>query len=163
MLTYGVDLSLTSTAVVAVRRTKVVVRKLITTTKDATRPYDDQGRQEWLVNGLLQALPENEPYRVFIEDHAFGTIHSDTRVHELGGIVKRELWLREVDFELVPVGTLKLFATGSGRASKEQMMEAAEADGFDLPRAPRGGWGAGADDLADAYWLAKRGVIRGVA
>jgi crossover junction endodeoxyribonuclease RuvC len=46
----------------------------------------------------------------------------------------------------VPVGVIKKFATGKGNATKEEMIEAALADGArDIED----------DNAADAYWLAK--------
>lgn len=71
---------------------------------------------------------------------------------EIGGIVRAILHRRGVPFVDVPPSTLKVFAVNDGRATKEQMFDAARALCAQDP--PRN------DDEADAFWLRRMGVAR---
>lgn len=65
------------------------------------------------------------------------------RLGELRGAVILRLFERGTPYLEVNPGTLKLYATGHGKASKEQMVAAAEFCGADVAN----------DDEADAFWL----------
>ena len=87
-----------------------------------------------------------------IEDHAYGVQTNATyRLGHLHGIVRRDVQELFIRFLLVEPTTVKLAATGSGRAEKPQMIAATQAAGFDLAR-----FGATTrHNVADAYWLAR--------
>lgn len=144
----GIDSSLTGTGIVVVRGSKVLASTLLETKKSEDREYDDQQRLEFLVQSTIRFLSDfdEEDILVGIENHAFGMQHGDTRPHELGGIIKLELWRRGIPFVLKAVSSIKLFGAGHGRATKQQMSEAAIADGFAPGRN---------HNLADAYFVAK--------
>lgn len=86
--------------------------------------------------------------KVFMEGYAYGAKLNREKLGELGGIVK--LACRHVlcrDPQSVAPTALKAFATGSGRATKEQMVRAVQQ--FDPEITD--------DNLADAYLLAVYG------
>lgn len=68
-----------------------------------------------------------QPDYVAIEDYAYSPQGQKTQLGELAGVVKHHLFLMRVPpFTLVSPQTLKKFATGAGRCSKEEMVEAAQ-------------------------------------
>lgn len=86
--------------------------------------------------------------KVFMEGYAYGAKLNREKLGELGGIVK--LACRHVlcrDPQSVAPTALKQFATGSGRATKEQMVEAVQRFDPEITN----------DNLADAYLLALYG------
>jgi Holliday junction resolvasome RuvABC endonuclease subunit len=95
------------------------------------------------------ALSLSSDVRVFMEGYAYGAKLNREKLGELGGIVK--LAVRHVlhtDPVSVPPTTLKQFATGSGKASKEQMVTAVQQFDPEITN----------DNLADAYLLALYGT-----
>lgn len=85
------------------------------------------------------------PVHVSMEGYAYGARQNREKLGELGGIVK--LATRLVLYSeptSIPPTTLKQFATGSGRATKEQMVKAVQEFDPDITN----------DNLADAYLLA---------
>ena len=87
-----------------------------------------------------------------IEDHAYGVRTNATyRMGHLHGLVRRDVQRALGAFLLVEPTTVKLAATGSGRAEKPAMIAATEAAGFDL--APFSA--STRHNIADAFWLAR--------
>lgn len=70
---------------------------------------------------------------------------------ELGGIIRAALTRAGIAFADVNPNTLKVFATGNGRADKDAMLEAAQAHS-DHP--------INTHDAADAYFLRLMGLAR---
>lgn len=62
----------------------------------------------------------------------------------LNGVVRWHLWDVEVPYLDVPPGTLKVYATGNGKATKTEMVVAAR---------DRLGYEGKSDDESDALWL----------
>jgi len=93
---------------------------------------------------------------VVIEGSSFGSRGS--AVDQLAGLrmlVRHKLYLLNVPFAVVPPSTLKSYTTGSGQASKAQMVAAlADRHGLDLLpyKVSHGKY-----DMADAYALAAMG------
>ena len=85
------------------------------------------------------------PVYVSMEGYAYGAKLNREKLGELGGVVK--LATRLVLYSeptSIPPTTLKAFATGNGRASKEDMVRAAQEFDPEITN----------DNLADAYLLA---------
>lgn len=80
-----------------------------------------------------------------MEGYSFQSTHRAFDLGEVGGVVKTLLLENEVPYVVVPPATLKLFATGSGSASKDDMLEAARR----LGATPTD------DNQADAFFLAR--------
>ena len=147
----GLDLSLTGTGIVVLSSTqRVVMHALVKTKKDEEQTYDLQERIHTIVDAVSLYCRDTDVNTIVIEDHAFHPARgSDTRPHELSGVVKYELWRLDMGFLLANISTVKKFATGKGNASKEEMRVAAGVAGFEP--------GAKNDNLADAYFLARWG------
>lgn len=102
----------------------------------------------------MYGVRKYRPELVVIEGHAFNSHGgSSNALHELHGVVKQTLWKNESAFVLCPPPKLKKEATGNGRASKEEMIEAA----YEWWPALRNISGK-TDDLADALHLARWGA-----
>jgi Holliday junction resolvasome RuvABC endonuclease subunit len=102
-----------------------------------------------LVCFLAYAQSLSPTVKVFMEGYAYGAKLNREKLGELGGVVK--LATRHVLYSeptSVPPTTLKQFATGSGRATKEQMVKAAQEFDAEITN----------DNLADAYLLALYGT-----
>lgn len=87
-----------------------------------------------------------------IEGYAMGVQGAGVRSNaELGGVIRLLLYDLGIGIITVPPASLKLFATGSGRAQKHEMIDAAVVDANGL-------YGIGDDNQADAYWLRQLGL-----
>lgn len=135
MLILGLDLSLTSTGATLLRgKLPVAVARFTTTPADGA----DVERGEKIACELQDWLELNGvPDRIGIEDYAHSKATNVSRLGELGGCVKRMLWLelgRDPRAVIkMPSSTVKKFATGNGRASKEDMVVAAAPYLEDFP------------------------------
>jgi Holliday junction resolvasome RuvABC endonuclease subunit len=92
---------------------------------------------------ILAVLPLHTEL-VVIEDYAPGAMHRALDIGELGGVVRCALWDSGVPYMLVNPNVLKRYATGTGRADKFQVMQAAEK---------RLGYTGHFHDESDALWL----------
>lgn len=135
MLILGLDLSLTSTGATLLKG-----RRPIAVANFKTSPADgaDVERGEKIASELRDWIEENGlPDRIGIEDYAHSKATNVSRLGELGGCVKRMLWLdlgRDPRAVIkMPSSTVKKFATGNGRASKDEMIAAAAPYLEDFP------------------------------
>lgn len=174
-MTGGLDLSLAGSAGVLLDAEGRVVRVLAfsTSSREVARyaghptvrvlpsPDVEQGdaraswsRTVWAANQIARWLSDSADASplLAIEDHAYGVRTNATyRMGHLHGLVRRDVQRLLGRFLLVEPTTVKLAATGSGRAEKPQMIAATEADGYDLS-----GFAATTrHNVADAYWLAR--------
>ena len=178
MRTYiGLDLSLTGTGAVQIDAHGQVMSVLAWSTserevaqsKKAKRDYSlelhrtpevEQGdaHASWLrtvdvADTLRRWLDQNAGVgtHVAIEDHAYGVkTNAVYRLGHLHGLVRYNANALGLPFLLVEPTTVKFFATGKGRAEKDEMVAATVDKGFDL-------WDFGAStrhNVADAFWLA---------
>lgn len=100
---------------------------------------------------VLAIVDTAKPDLVVLEDYAPNSLgtNSTIRSAEAGGVVRTHLTLRHHDWRTVAPNTLKKYATGNGRATKEEMVTRA----IEL--------GAAATithDEADAYFLRRYGI-----
>ena len=87
------------------------------------------------------------PHAVFIERTYSRGKRTAEVLNGLTAITLAVLERRGIEYAFVDATTLKKFATGSGNADKQAMIDAArEATGLTLPH-----------DIADAYWLTRYG------
>ena len=82
-----------------------------------------------------------------LESYSYDSIHRAFDLGEVAGTVKVALLENSVQYLAVPPVTLKLFATGSTRASKEDMVQRAREEGVALVDND--------DNQADALFLAR--------
>lgn len=91
----------------------------------------------------------HEDLNVFVEGYAYGAKYQRESLAELGGVIRRFLYLRNLTFWIVPPTSLKLFVTGTGRAKKNYMKKRTKEK-----------WGQAfkSDDVCDAYGMARLGM-----
>jgi Holliday junction resolvasome RuvABC endonuclease subunit len=112
---------------------------------------------------FLTLLESMKPKAVVLEAQV-NSAHNGTlgmkATAELFGVLGLILWTRDIPCAEVNPVTLKVFATGSARASKEQMIESAIANGANLPqmRLSHNRW-VPDHNAADAWWLWQMGVM----
>jgi crossover junction endodeoxyribonuclease RuvC len=138
----GLDLSLTSTGV-AYADTQVSLR---TTSKGPQRLHE-----LWvLLETTISAI--NDPL-VVVEGYSYSSRNSQSHsIGELGGVIRVELWRRNIPYIVVAPTARAKFATGRGNASKIEVMSAISAKtGITWS-------GSGADDMCDAWILQEMGL-----
>jgi Holliday junction resolvasome RuvABC endonuclease subunit len=115
--------------------------------RDKTIFYgSDEERIEFIARTVMRCWRKWQPAAVGVEGYAFGAKGRGlTIIHETAGVVKQDLYRREALVQIIGPTELKLYATGNGHASKEEMIAAAKARGFDP---------SDNDNLADAFLLA---------
>lgn len=138
----GVDLSLTSTGVC----TSLEDIQAWSTTKKGHE------REDYFESELAELVTSIENPYVVIEGYAFGKKMSRVySIGELGGIVKRWLWIHNVPYTIVPPTVRAKFATGRGNASKAEVVSVVSA------RTGIAFTGKGTDDMVDAFILYEMG------
>ena len=152
----GLDISLTSTGVVAIENGKIISQKLV-------RPKDMIGRKKAreirIIRDLImvEVLKHNKKNtKIMIEDFAYGVLYMKVNgkpicgsVFEMGGLgyaVQIKLLEYGYEYQLTEPTTLKKWVTSKGNAKKEQMLKEAYKR-----------WGVDFDsnDICDAYCLAR--------
>lgn len=94
------------------------------------------------------------PYRpldieVFVEGYAYGAKYQRESLAELGGVMRRYLYLAKLNFWIIPPTSLKLFVTGTGKASKNYMKKCTKEKWDQVFKS---------DDVCDAYGMARLGM-----
>lgn len=86
---------------------------------------------------------------IFLEGYAYGARYQRESLAELGGVMRRYLHLAELNFWIIPPTSVKLFVTGTGKASKNYMKKCTKDQ-----------WGKvfKSDDVCDAHGLARLGM-----
>lgn len=150
MIAIGLDLSLQATGIAYVNGTT----RVLDTPKAKIAGYE---RIDYIVREVhlatLEGVNAAELRRIVvgIEGYNFGAQgQSGIRdTAELGGVVRHHLWTCSIAWVEIPPTSLKKFATGSGGASKDDMLEAAQSH-LDADIADH--------NCADAAWL--RAAVR---
>lgn len=159
----GVDQSLTQTAVVIYeviynhaneRHIKEVVHCQVIKTKKLQDDWliDAHARSVQVAEQIFRIADEHRPDILVVESPSLGSSGRATRTLPfLLGMILSAF----TEFQHVPPSTLKKYATGSGNADKDQMVDALKEvspqfykDLMSMPKT------TGRYDLADAYWLA---------
>jgi len=85
----------------------------------------------------------------FVEGYAYGAKYQRESLAELGGVIRRYLFLANLTFWIIPPTSLKLFVTGTGKASKNYMKKCTKEK-----------WGQvfKSDDVCDAYGMSRLGM-----
>lgn len=139
----GLDLSTVSTGV-ATRKGAFAIRPV---GKTAFRRSKD------IALGIRVCLVSERIALAVIEAPAFNAEgRGRIQLAELCGMVKLVLFQHGVPWVSVAPSQVKLYATGNGRASKEQVLAAALCAGMPAPGRKR------AYDEADAFWLRQMGL-----
>jgi Holliday junction resolvasome RuvABC endonuclease subunit len=155
MITIGIDQSYTSSGVVILDDSGnlVDVRRLVSDKK-----LDMFDRAWQMANFVVDTIIEVGADSVAIEGLAFGIRGSATR--DLAGLQYMIVCLVRhrtgKDVKIIAPLTLKKFATGSGKASKKDMVAAIPPEFVHFMQVEKGlKKTTGLTDVADAYFLAK--------
>jgi Holliday junction resolvasome RuvABC endonuclease subunit len=136
----GLDLSLRATGIAHVDGTVETYKPKAD--KDSNCGLDRMVEIRDYITHLYAAPLDYE--LVMVEGLAFDAHDTSRWQAQLAGIVRSTLFDYHIPFLLAPPATLKKYATGSGKASKGQVLQAAQKrlgyDGID-------------DNEADALWL----------
>jgi Holliday junction resolvasome RuvABC endonuclease subunit len=144
----GVDLSLTATGI-NLNDGKPRQHRLIRTKPDEHLEV----RKDRIVTSILRYAKRSRCSIVLLEKLNSGPKNHDNRPAQAMSVVTRELWLAGIPYDEVASNTVKLYATGNGRAEKPEMVEAAEALGVDLSAYAK----SLRHNVADAIWVAAWG------
>ena len=135
MTTYlGLDISLTSTGIVAINSGKIISQKLVRIKSEGRKKEKEIRLIRDMV--MVEVLKHNKKNtKVMIEDLAYGILYMKINnkpicnsAFELGGLnyaVRIKLLEFGYDFGLVPPTTLKQYACGKGNCKKEMMLKEA--------------------------------------
>ena len=154
MMVLGIDQSLTSTGWCLLLDGDIIEYGIITSDKNKSnflRAID-------VANEVTESKYMFSIEKVVIEGLPFMSRSNVTR--DLAGLqflVYDRLfdYFEEEDIAVVPPTSLKKFATGSGKASKEEMFEAlSQTEKAKFGKTPKS---KGRYDITDAYWLARYG------
>lgn len=149
----GIDQSYTSTGICVIKDDEVAYFDCIKTAKS-----NDVFHRCWEVTDKIRSLiKEHNPDYVSIEGLAFGMTGNATR--DLAGlqfsIITTAKYIDGVNIDIITPLSLKKFATGNGKAKKDDMMAAIPANVLDVFKARGYKKTTGLADLTDAYFLAK--------
>lgn len=137
----GLDISLTATGLVVLDGSLRLVHTQLIKTKP--KDFTSQEARYWhIAREIMLALRPHRPLEVDIEGPAFSM--KEKRIYECAAVVRHELWKRKVEFNILAPSSLKKFGTGNGRASKDEMVAAAQLAHPEIKD----------DNIADAYHLA---------
>jgi Holliday junction resolvasome RuvABC endonuclease subunit len=149
----GLDLSSTNTGLVALTEDGTIVKHALISPNKALNFEERVVETIKTISNIVEEFTDSNKYqtlRVAIEGGALYGKGKRNELAMLNGAVYYMFLLRGVDTILVPPSRLKKFATGSGRASKGEMLEA-------LPKLTSSSFQRTYkkyDDVVDAYWLA---------
>lgn len=145
----GVDLSLTGTGLVGINAYKASSNDIFA--KTITTKEKGMARVDHILTEITRELTTTEYDLVCLEGYSFGSKgRAVFQAGELGGIVRHWLWSEEIPWIEIPPTQVKKFATGKGNVNKDQvMMQVYKRWGFEAPD----------DNQADAYVLAKIGLV----
>lgn len=153
MVTVGIDQSYTSCGFVALDGDKILYAEA----------YGSDKSSDIFWRSWTQTLYTNElinkwqPKHIALEGLAFMRFGNATR--DLAGLqfvlVTTLRYRRNQDVEVIAPLTLKKFATGSGKAKKDDMVDSLPQDVREYFEAQGFKKSKGLYDVTDAYWLAK--------
>lgn len=137
----GLDLSLTATGIGHPAGEVEVVNPA-----KIVKGIDGMGRIELIRERIAEIITKHVLVElVVIEGYSYGSHLAYAReIGELGGVIRNHLYQERVPYIDVPPNTLKKIATGNGKATKYQVMQAA---------AKRLGYEGADDNESDALWL----------
>lgn len=112
--------------------------------KGAQRLVDIERGLDFILNEF-----KTEEKEVFVEGYAYGAKYQRESLAELGGVIRRYLHLAKINFWIIPPTSLKMFVTGTGRASKNYMKKRTKEKWQETFKS---------DDVCDAYGMSRLGM-----
>jgi len=160
MITLGIDQSYNSNAIVALSETGSIENFWIVKKEDIRDIFNNA---RYIADQIAVVVANLQPNLVVLEGLSFGGIGNKTR--DLAGlqfviITHLRYNLGYESIIIVPPPTLKKFATGNGRAEKQDMIDKVPADILTLFKNSGFKKTTGLGDLSDAYHLAKYGQVK---
>ena len=149
----GIDQSYSSTGVVLIENDTVLDFQKFTSDKSK-----DIFERCWdVVAQIRQYMQKHNPDYIALEGLAFGMMGNATR--DLAGlqfsIITVARYIDLINIDIVTPLTLKKFATGNGKAKKDDMMASLPTETLEMFKNKGFKKTTGLADLADAYFLAK--------
>lgn len=153
MIIMGIDQSLTCTGVAIIEGDTVLCTEGIRTKKDPDLDIvvDTVRRAKIIMSRIIELITIYDVDKVIVEGLSYASIGSSTRdLAILLGVITGRFNNTPT---IVPPKVLKKYATGSGNADKDKMLEAIPNQALKdkLKNTPIA---QGRFDIADAYWLA---------
>ena len=127
MRTLALDLSLNATGYAAAEDDILISSGTLSPDKKKTQ----YGRIQSNLDDILSIIRTHEIDQVFIEDIAYKANQSSSKILcEQQGIVKFSILKLGISVSTCPITAIKLFISGSGTASKQDVIKAVEARGY---------------------------------
>jgi len=146
MFVAGCDLGLSKSGVVVLNdKFEIEEQNLIKVkSKGIERLVDIEKAFKWIIERY-----KDEELNIFIEGYAYGAKYQRESLAELGGVIRRYIYLASLSFWVVPPRSVKMFVTGTGTASKNYMKKCTKEK-----------WGLTfkSDDVCDAYGISRLGM-----
>jgi len=153
MKVMGIDQSFTSSGIIILNNDDIIHSECFKTNKE-----DNRFNRAYVITvRIKQLIDEYHPDIIEIEGLAFAMRGNATR--DLAGLqfvivtYLQEVMHKEVD--IISPLTIKKFATGSGKAKKDEMISHLPEDVLQLFLSTGVKKTTGLADLTDAYWIAK--------
>lgn len=124
MKVMGLDLSLNGTGIVITNDEGTVVHSetLLLNKNKMTPAIFGMKRICYIYNKIFSLIDQHSPDAVVIEGYSFGSMgQAVVNLGEIGGVIRHELFRRNIQYFEVPPKTLKKFITKNGNAKKEEM------------------------------------------
>ncbi len=154
MIVLGIDQSYNSSGIVVLSNENIIHSECFKSNKS----FDRFGQAYEIAMHISKVLDKYEPDVVSIEGLAFGMKGNVTR--DLGGlqfvIISHLQEVKKQPVKIIAPLTVKKFATGNGRAKKNEMIECLPSNVSENFLALGVKKTTGLADLADAYWIAMK-------
>jgi len=109
--------------------------------------FDGAELLNWFYTTFVQGI--NGFGLVIFENYSFGSKFSREPLAELGGVARLACFQNGIPYVAIAPTTAKKYATGSGKATKDEMLSSAiKRSGFDITN----------NNAADAWWLYQMGA-----
>lgn len=147
LISIGCDFGLSKSGIVVIDKDFHIESQNLIKVKStgAQRLVDIEKSFDFIVSPYMK---EHE-VEVFVEGYAYGAKYQRESLAELGGVMRRYLYLAGLNFWVIPPNSLKAFVTATGRASKNYMKKCTKEKWGEIFKS---------DDVCDAYGLARLGM-----
>lgn len=148
MFSIGCDFGLRKSGIVILDGSYEIVSQNLIQTDEHVKGAERLVLIEEGFNSILNDL-DGQDMEVFVEGYAYGAKFQRESLAELGGVIRRNLFLRKQAFWVVPPTSVKMYVTGSGRATKNYMKKCTKEKWNESFKS---------DDVCDAYGLSRVGM-----
>lgn len=151
LISVGCDFGLRKTGIVLLNDSFEIESQNLVTVNETVKGAERLVQIENGFNSIVEPFntaPGLE-VEVFIEGYAYGAKYQRESLAELGGVIRRNLFLSKLDFWVIPPTSLKAFVTGTGTATKNYMKKCTKE---------RWGISFKSDDVCDAHGMSQLGM-----